>query len=221
MLITENKISRTLKIFQKIPWPDCNDFLVERDQNALSLQFPFGGLRRPRPIPSSHRSRSPPLPQEILYKKFAIRDREIPEFSIIRQRASQWLSLSQRGCFRQLGPECSSPNVVGRRIPPLVYFSPDTACELTKVFDRLKFVALWGVLTLTFAFPAFAAPEETITIATLLKGGWQIVGYTGTSDGRSAFILFRHPDEPYLVQCRASYDVTRTPSVTLNCYKLQ
>ena len=93
----------------------------------------------------------------------------------------------------------------------------------TKVFDRLKFVALWGVLTLTFAFPAqvFAEPEETITIATLLKGGWQIVGYTGTSDGRSAFILFRHPDEPYLVQCRASYDVTRTPSVTLNCYKLQ
>ena len=86
-----------------------------------------------------------------------------------------------------------------------------------------KFLALWGVLTLTFAFPAqtFAAPEETITIATLLKGGWQIAGYTSTTDGRSAFILFRHPDEPYLVQCRASYDVTRTPNVTLNCYKLQ
>lgn len=110
---------------------------------------------------------------------------------------------------------------MARRIPPLVYFSPDTACELTKVFDRLKFVALWGVLTLTFAFPAFAAPEETITIATLLKGGWQSARYTSTTDGRSAFILFRHPDEPYLVQCRASYDVTRTPSVTLNCYKLQ
>jgi hypothetical protein len=102
-------------------------------------------------------------------------------------------------------------------------FSPNTACELTKVFDRLKFVALWGVLTLTFAFPAqvLAAPEETITIATLLKGGWQIAGYTSTTDGRSAFILFRHPDEPYLVQCRASYDVTRTPNVTSNCYKLQ
>jgi hypothetical protein len=111
----------------------------------------------------------------------------------------------------------AAPNSVAR------YFSPDTARELTKVFDRLKFVALWGVLTLTFAFPAqvFAAPEETITIATLLKGGWQIAGYTSTTDGRSAFILFRHPDEPYLVQCRASYDVTRTPNVTLNCYKLQ
>ena len=75
----------------------------------------------------------------------------------------------------------------------------------------------------TFAFPAhvFAAPEETITIATLLKGGWQIAGYTSTLDSRSAFILFRHPDETYLVQCRASYDVTRTPPVTSNCYKLQ
>ena len=66
-----------------------------------------------------------------------------------------------------------------------------------------------------------AAPEETITIATLLKGGWQIAGYTSTLDSRSAFILFRHPEETYLVQCRASYDVTRTPPVTSNCYKLQ
>ena len=89
-----------------------------------------------------------------------------------------------------------------------------------------KFVALSGALAAsvaTFAFPAdaFAAPEETITIATLLKGGWQIAGYTSTLDSRSAFILFRHPEAPYLVQCRASYDVTRTPPVTSNCYKLQ
>ena len=89
-----------------------------------------------------------------------------------------------------------------------------------------KFVALWcslaaSVATFAFAVRAFAAPEETITIATLLKGGWQIAGYTSTLDSRSAFILFRHPEEPYLVQCRASYDVTRTPPVTSNCYKLQ
>jgi hypothetical protein len=54
-----------------------------------------------------------------------------------------------------------------------------------------------------------------------LKGGWQIAGYTSTLDSRSAFILFRHAEETYLVQCRASYDVTRTPPVTSNCYKLQ
>jgi hypothetical protein len=83
-----------------------------------------------------------------------------------------------------------------------------------------KVVALWVAL---FAFPAsiHAAPQETIAIETLLKGGWQVAGYASTFDTRSAFILFRHPDEPYLVQCRASYDVTRTPPVTSNCYKLQ
>jgi len=89
-----------------------------------------------------------------------------------------------------------------------------------------KFVALLSALAAsvaTLAVPASidAAPQENITIATLLKGGWQIAGYTSTLDGRSAFILFRHPDETYLVQCRASYDVTRTPPVTSNCYKLQ
>ena len=89
-----------------------------------------------------------------------------------------------------------------------------------------KFLVLRSCLVAsvaTFALPAtvFAAPEETIAIETLLKGGWQIAGYTSTLDDRSAFILFRHPDETYLVQCRASYDVTRTPSAHSNCYKLQ
>ena len=73
------------------------------------------------------------------------------------------------------------------------------------------------------AFPAsvLGATEENISIETLLKAGWQIAGYTSTLDSRSAFILFRHPDETYLVQCRASYDVTRTPPAHSNCYKLQ
>jgi hypothetical protein len=92
--------------------------------------------------------------------------------------------------------------------------------------NMVKFAALLCALAASVAplvFPphVFAAPEEAITIATLLKGGWQIAGYTSTLDSRSAFILFRHPEAPYLVQCRASYDVTRTPPVTSNCYKLQ
>jgi hypothetical protein len=89
-----------------------------------------------------------------------------------------------------------------------------------------KFFFHWGAFLATiatFAVPAsiYAAPKGNIAIETLLKGGWQIAGYTSTLDDRSAFILFRHPDETYLVQCRASYDVTRTPPVTSNCYKLQ
>jgi hypothetical protein len=87
------------------------------------------------------------------------------------------------------------------------------------VFLAIVFAA--SVATLVFQTGSFAAPNENIAIETLLKGGWQIAGYTSTLDDRSAFILFRHPDETYLVQCRASYDVTRTPPVTSNCYKLQ
>ena len=33
-------------------------------------------------------------------------------------------------------------------------------------------------------------------------------------------LRLRHADQSYLVQCRASYDVTRSPSVTSHCYKL-
>ena len=78
-----------------------------------------------------------------------------------------------------------------------------------------------GVALLAFPARLLAAAEENISIETLLKAGWQIAGYTSTLDSRSAFILFRHPDETYLVQCRASYDVTRTPPAHSNCYKLQ
>ena len=85
-------------------------------------------------------------------------------------------------------------------------------------------VKFWSALALSAAIlaapaPLLAAAEENIT--TMLKAGWQIAGYTSTLDSRSAFILFRHPDEIYLVQCRASYDVTRTPPAHSNCYKLQ
>jgi len=84
----------------------------------------------------------------------------------------------------------------------------------------------WGAVATSIAILAFsatilAALEEDVSIAALLKAGWQIAGYTSTLDSRSAFILFRHPDETYLVQCRASYDVTRTPAAHSNCYKLQ
>jgi hypothetical protein len=55
----------------------------------------------------------------------------------------------------------------------------------------------------------------------MLKEGWQIAGYSQASDNRSTFILFRHPDQAYLVQCRAGYDATRTPPVYSICYRLK
>ncbi len=68
-----------------------------------------------------------------------------------------------------------------------------------------------------------AAPEknDNPTVEQLLKGGWQIAGFTNTFDNRSALILFKHPTESYLVQCRTGLDVTRDPPVYANCYELR
>ena len=52
-----------------------------------------------------------------------------------------------------------------------------------------------------------------------MKGGWQIAGYSQAADNRSTFMLFRRPDESYLVQCRVGYDVSRQPSTF--CYELR
>ena len=73
--------------------------------------------------------------------------------------------------------------------------------------------AWWGLLAaLLFALPVHtkAAAEDAPSISTLLKEGWQIAGYSQASDNRSTFILFRHPDQAYLVHCRAGYDAHAT-----------
>ena len=65
-----------------------------------------------------------------------------------------------------------------------------------------------------------SAAESPLTIEHLLTEGWEIAGYAGTLDNRSALILFRNKDRKYLVQCSTLYDVTRTSRITLNCYEL-
>jgi hypothetical protein len=70
----------------------------------------------------------------------------------------------------------------------------------------------------THAQPADA---QAVTVESLLQSGWQIAGYSDTADGWSAFILFRHPNQSYLVQCRAGYDVMREKRVRTNCYELR
>jgi len=83
-------------------------------------------------------------------------------------------------------------------------------------------------LAVLFVCSAFAAPlraasdqSDGPTVERLLKAGWQIAGFTNTFDNRSALILFKHPTESYLVQCRTGLDVTRTPPVYANCYELR
>ena len=69
---------------------------------------------------------------------------------------------------------------------------------------------------------AWAQPaDETISIEALLTAGWQVAGFTGAVDNWATFTLFRHPNEAYLVQCRAGYDATREPHVKPHCYNLR
>lgn len=66
-----------------------------------------------------------------------------------------------------------------------------------------------------------SAAEPALTVERLLTDGWEVAGYAGTLDNRSALILFRNKDRKYLVQCSTLFDVTRRAPVTLNCYELR
>ena len=69
---------------------------------------------------------------------------------------------------------------------------------------------------------ADASPDKSAgSIEGLLKSGWEIAGYSSNSDNRSTFILFKNPAQSYLVQCLAGYDVTRSPRIFQNCYRLK
>ena len=82
-------------------------------------------------------------------------------------------------------------------------------------------IILAGFVALTLLAKVSTAAEDSPTIGEMLKTGWQIAGFSQAFDNRSTFILFRHPDQAYLVQCRVGYDVTRMPSTYSICYKLQ
>ena len=84
---------------------------------------------------------------------------------------------------------------------------------------RLHVLALAALFALGPSETLLAA-EAPITIERLLTEGWEIAGYAGTLDNRSALILFHNKDKRYLVQCSTLYDVTRTSRITLNCYEL-
>ena len=87
---------------------------------------------------------------------------------------------------------------------------------------RATLVGLFAAVLLPAHWALAQPPEaQTVTIEGLLQSGWQIAGYSDTADGWSAFILFRHPDQSYLVQCRAGYDVMREKRVRTNCYELR
>ena len=68
---------------------------------------------------------------------------------------------------------------------------------------------------------ALPVEEAAISIEDLLKSGWEIAGYASNLDSRTTFILFKKAGENSLVQCLVGYDVTRSPRVVRNCYRLK
>jgi hypothetical protein len=79
-----------------------------------------------------------------------------------------------------------------------------------------------GVLFAAMLSASSVADEERpLTIGQLLGEGWEIAGYASGYDNRTSLILFRKPGINALVQCSASYDVTRSPRTVVNCYELR
>ena len=78
-----------------------------------------------------------------------------------------------------------------------------------------------AVLSIVTAAGAAGQENRPWSIERLIGEGWQIAGYTGTFDIRSTLILFRHPENRFLIQCSTIYDVTRSPRTVVNCYELR
>ena len=69
---------------------------------------------------------------------------------------------------------------------------------------------------------ANAQDEDKLTVGKLLKAGWNVAGYAAQG---TTYILFKHEDQDYLVQCSVLYDTTRGTNdmerVKTNCYALR
>lgn len=113
---------------------------------------------------------------------------------------------------------------MGRRCSSRIHFDmqPDHNTRCRSRFALRRALAA-AVATFAYSAAVLAQPAEDkpISVESLVKAGWQIAGYTSATDNRAAFILFRHPNESYLVQCLAGYDVTRKPRVYSHCYALR
>lgn len=86
---------------------------------------------------------------------------------------------------------------------------------------KLALLLTTGLLAGLQPVATLSATEPALTVERLLTDGWEVAGYAGTLDNRSALILFRNKDRKYLVQCSTLFDVTRRAPVTLNCYELR
>jgi hypothetical protein len=74
------------------------------------------------------------------------------------------------------------------------------------------------------AKPVLAQNQPAISIEHLITDGWEIAGYAASS-GPYSFILFKHKDHHFLIQCSVLYDATRgqraVERVVTNCYEVR
>jgi hypothetical protein len=99
--------------------------------------------------------------------------------------------------------------------------TPQTSCQRLGLRSVAIVLCCLAIIVPTLAQSPSPESDDRPSIESLLKDGWQVGGYTSAVDGYSAFILFRHPNQQHLVQCRAGYDVTREKRVQTNCYRLR
>lgn len=88
----------------------------------------------------------------------------------------------------------------------------------TAAGDRLAAAVVAAVAVTS---PPALANEPPRTIEQLVSQGWEIAGYAALALENRSFILFKHKDQKFLIQCSVRYDVTRKPSVITNCYELR
>jgi hypothetical protein len=92
-------------------------------------------------------------------------------------------------------------------------------------FGRLMFGAACLLIAAIQVNPSAAQAQSQITVEQLLTEGWEIAGYTSPSSLSLSFVLFKHKDRHYLVQCSILYDVTRSQRiidrVVTNCYEVR
>jgi hypothetical protein len=73
--------------------------------------------------------------------------------------------------------------------------------------------------------PVGAQTSPQITVEHLITDGWEIAGYTASSALSVSFILFKHKDHHFLMQCSVLYDATRSQRVAervvTNCYEVR
>jgi hypothetical protein len=82
-----------------------------------------------------------------------------------------------------------------------------------------------GAALLALPSPASAQAPSQLSVEQILTDGWEIAGYTASSALSVSFILFKHKDRHYLIQCSVLYDVTRSQRpgerVVSNCYEVR